>query len=77
MPSAWTQNFYHTVFSTKQRAMLITPECESHLYPFIGGIGPRLTNIERALVWSDWRRHHQARARTVKFRARSRRRSMA
>jgi putative transposase len=38
MPSAWTQNFYHTVFSTKQRAMLITPECESRLYPFIGGV---------------------------------------
>ena len=38
MPSAWTQNFYHTVFSTKQRAGLITPELETRLYPFIGGI---------------------------------------
>jgi putative transposase len=38
MPSAYTQNFYHTVFSTKQRARLITPELESRLYPFIGGI---------------------------------------
>lgn len=26
MPSAYTQNFYHTVFSTKHRAMLITPD---------------------------------------------------
>lgn len=38
MPSAWTQNFYHTVFSTKQRANLIKPELEARLYPFIGGI---------------------------------------
>jgi len=38
MPSAWTQNFYHTVFSTKGRAALITPELEARLYPFLGGI---------------------------------------
>src|SRR5262249_3532282 len=38
MPSAYTQNYYHTVFSTKQRMTLITPEVESRLYPFIGGI---------------------------------------
>lgn len=38
MPSAYTQNFYHTVFSTKERAKLITPELESRLYPFLGGI---------------------------------------
>jgi putative transposase len=38
MPSAWTQNFYHTVFSTKLRKNLITPELEVRLYPFIGGI---------------------------------------
>ena len=38
MPSAWTQNFYHTVFSTKDRASLITPELEGRLYPFLGGI---------------------------------------
>ena len=38
MPSAWTQNYYHTVFSTKERANLITPEPESRLYPFVGGI---------------------------------------
>ena len=38
MPSAWTQNFYHTVFSTKHRAALITPQIELRLYPFIGGI---------------------------------------
>ena len=38
MPSAWTQNFYHTVFSTKDRSALITPELEARLYPFMGGI---------------------------------------
>jgi len=38
MPSAWTQNYYHTVFSTKQRANLITPDLETRLYPFMGGI---------------------------------------
>jgi len=38
MPSAYTQNFYHTVFSTKHRAMLITPDLEERLYPFMGGI---------------------------------------
>ena len=38
MPSAYTQNFYHAVFSTKHRANLITSDLEQRLYPFIGGI---------------------------------------
>jgi putative transposase len=38
MPSAYTQNFYHTVFSTKHRENLINPDLETRLYPFIGGI---------------------------------------
>ncbi len=38
MPSAYTQNFYHAVFSTKGRAQLITADLEERLYPFIGGI---------------------------------------
>ncbi len=38
MPGTFTQNFYHAVFSTKQRQYLITPDVESRLYPFIGGI---------------------------------------
>jgi putative transposase len=38
MPSAYTQNFYHTVFSTKHRTNLIALEMEQRLYPFIGGI---------------------------------------
>ena len=31
MPAAYTQNFYHTVFSTKHRANLIIPEVEQRL----------------------------------------------
>ena len=38
MPNTFTQNFYHAVFSTRNRANLITPDMESVLYPFIGGI---------------------------------------
>ena len=38
MPSAYTQNFYHTTFSTRQRAHLIIPALEERLYPFMGGI---------------------------------------
>ncbi len=38
MPSTFTQNFYHAVFSTKHRVNSITPDLEQRLYPFIGGI---------------------------------------
>jgi REP element-mobilizing transposase RayT len=38
LPSAWTQNYYHTLFSTKERIPLITPDIEERLYPFLGGI---------------------------------------
>ncbi len=38
MPSAWTQNYYHIVFSTKSRVPFIVPELESRLHPFMGGI---------------------------------------
>ncbi len=38
MPSAYTQNFYHLVFSTQHRQPLITLDLESRLFPFIGGI---------------------------------------
>ena len=36
--SAYTQNYYHAVFSTRGRAELITPDLEDRLYPFVGGI---------------------------------------
>src|SRR5690348_13205906 len=38
VPSTWTQNYYHAVFNTKDRAALIGPDLETRLYPFIGGI---------------------------------------
>jgi putative transposase len=38
MPSSWTQNYYHLVFSTKHREPLITEELHERLYPYIGGI---------------------------------------
>ena len=38
MPSAYTQNCYHAVFSTRRRAMLITPDLEERLFPFMGGV---------------------------------------
>jgi putative transposase len=38
MPSTWSQVLLHIVFSTKLREPLITPEIESRLYPYIGGI---------------------------------------
>jgi len=38
MPTAYTKNFYHAVFSTKQRKELIGPKIEKRLYKFLGGI---------------------------------------
>lgn len=38
MPSSWTQNIYHAVFSTKHRLPTIVPEVEERLLPFMGGI---------------------------------------
>ncbi|MDX2199227.1 MAG: IS200/IS605 family transposase [Phycisphaerae bacterium] len=38
MPGAWTQLFYHIVFSTKNREPQISPDLEKRLYPFIGGV---------------------------------------
>jgi REP element-mobilizing transposase RayT len=38
MPSSWTQNFYHAVFSTRQRRAMIKPDIEDRLHAFIGGI---------------------------------------
>ena len=38
MPSAYTQNFCHSAFSTKHRANLITPDLEERLFPFMGGL---------------------------------------
>lgn len=43
MPGAWTQNFYHVVFSTKRRAPWIDAELEPRLYGFLNGIARDLS----------------------------------
>jgi putative transposase len=37
MPSSWTQNYYHMVFSTKEREPLLDPVWHDRLYAFFGG----------------------------------------
>jgi REP element-mobilizing transposase RayT len=49
MPSSWTQNIYHAVFSTKHRQPLISPDLEVRLYPFVGGILKDLRCIPLAI----------------------------
>ena len=38
MPSTFTQNLYHIVFSTKHREPWLSPAIEERLHPFLGGI---------------------------------------
>ena len=38
MPHSYVSNLMHCVFSTKERLPLITPELESRLWPYLGGI---------------------------------------
>ena len=38
MPHSYVSNLIHCVFSTKERLPLITPELESRLWPYLGGI---------------------------------------
>lgn len=38
MPGAWTQNYYHVVFSTLERRALIKPEIEERLHAYLGGL---------------------------------------
>ena len=38
MPHSYVTNLMHCTFSTKERLLLITPELESRLWPYIGGI---------------------------------------
>lgn len=42
MGSSWTQNFYHAVFATRLRSPWITPEVETRLHPFLGGVAKDL-----------------------------------
>lgn len=38
MPSTYTHNLYHAVFSTKRRVASISVEVQERLYPFMGGV---------------------------------------
>jgi putative transposase len=38
MASTFTHLIFHVVFSTKERRKLITPELQTNLYPYMGGI---------------------------------------
>ena len=38
MAHSFVSNYYHCVFSTKERRKLITPDLEVRLWPFLGGI---------------------------------------
>ena len=38
MPHSYISNLMHCIFSTKDRMPLITPELESRLWPYMGGI---------------------------------------
>ena len=38
MPHSYVSSLMHCVFSTKERLPLITPELESRLWPYLGGI---------------------------------------
>jgi REP element-mobilizing transposase RayT len=61
MPSSWTQNLYHAVFSTKHRARIITPELEERLYPFVGGILKDLRCVPIVINGTDDHLHVLAR----------------
>jgi REP element-mobilizing transposase RayT len=49
MPDSYTNLLYHVVFSTKDRRPLITPEYETQLYDYIGGIVRSVGGISLAL----------------------------
>ena len=38
MPTAWTQNYFHLVFATKDRRPLLDAPLRPRLYAFLGGI---------------------------------------
>ena len=49
MPDSYTNLLYHVVFSTKDRRPLITPDYETQLYDYIGGIVRSVGGISLAL----------------------------
>jgi len=48
MPHSYVSNLMHCVFSTKERLPFITPELETHLWPYLAGIAR--TNEMKAIA---------------------------
>lgn len=61
MPSSWTQNLYHAVFSTKLRSPLIDAEWQERLYPFVGGVLKDLRCVPIAINGMEDHLHFLAR----------------
>lgn len=49
MGNSWTQNYYHAVFSTKDREPWIRPELERRLHAVLGGIAKDLNCVPLAI----------------------------
>lgn len=49
MPSSYTSLLYHIVFSTKERRPLITPDLQTRLYEYIGGIVTHENSLLRSV----------------------------
>lgn len=49
MPSTHTSIHFHLVFSTKERAKLITKELQNELYAYLGGIVKNLGGVALAI----------------------------
>ena len=58
MPHSYVSNLMHCVFSTKERFPLITPELESRLWPYLGGIARE--NKMKAIAIGGTRDHLHA-----------------
>ncbi|MEZ5345537.1 MAG: IS200/IS605 family transposase [Pyrinomonadaceae bacterium] len=41
MSHSYTNSLYHCVFSTKERRPMITPELQTRLFPYLGGIAKK------------------------------------
>lgn len=49
MPSTFTQNLDHMVFSTKSRELWLAPAVEERLHPFLGGVARDLGCVAMAI----------------------------
>ena len=66
MPRSFTNLLYHIVFSTKERRPFITPDIESRVYDYVGGIVHRTGGILLDINGMPDHVHLQVRWRTDK-----------